>query len=156
MGDNLIRWTVWLALVGYLTAFLARDRRWTRAWWTLAFLAYFAHVAAAFHFVHGWSHERAYAHVEAESGFGPGIYVSYVFTLGWAFDVAWMWLSPERYAIRPRWWAVIWQVFMALILFNGAVIFAHGPSRWLGIAVFAALSVVIGSRLMPRKKHRGR
>src|SRR6478752_3648191 len=31
------------------------------------------HIAVAFHVGHGWSHARAYQHVEAMSGFGSGL-----------------------------------------------------------------------------------
>src|SRR5690242_15244811 len=104
----LLRVTIWTALVFYLVAVLlmlsprGKASGVARICWTLGCLAYLAHVAAAFHYVHGWSHEHAFAHTEEASGFGPGIFVSYVFTLVWALDVASWWLWPGWYARRPR------------------------------------------------------
>lgn len=154
MGDDLIRWTIWATLGFYLAAqlvfmclragdwdassVLGRRARWL---WTLAWLAYTLHVVAAFHFFHHWSHNHAFDHTEAQSGFGPGIFVSYIFTLLWTADVAWWWLAPNSFASRPRWIDWLWQTFMLFMVVNGAVIFAEGTNRWLGIGVVLILAI---------------
>src|SRR5262249_59210931 len=113
--------------------------RGARLLWSGAWLLYCIHVAAAFHYAHHWSHAEAIRSVEEQSGFGEGIFVSYVFTLLWTADVIWWWLSPGSYVRRPRAVGIAIHGFMAFIIFNGAVIFAAGPARWLGIACFALL-----------------
>lgn len=123
---------------------LSRYQEIARRWWTLAVVAYLGHVAAAFHFHHGWSHERAYALVEEQSGFGPGIYITYTFSLLWTADAIWWWWRPAGRARRPRWLNLILHLFFAFILFNGAVVFETGPSRWGGLAGFLWLGWLLG------------
>src|SRR5262249_2105434 len=112
-----------------------------RLCWLLAWLAYVVHLGMAFHHYHGWSHADAVAHVEARTGFGPGIWFSHLFTLAWTADVAWWWLRPLSYASRPR--AIDWALhgFMAFMWFNGTVVYETGLIRWAGLAVFAALAL---------------
>src|SRR5687768_8843195 len=62
-------------------ALLLRQRNFARWCWTLGCAAFLVHVATAFDRVHGWSHTAAVRHVEAVSGFAPGLFVSYAFTL---------------------------------------------------------------------------
>jgi hypothetical protein len=117
--------------------------RGVRLLWTCTWLIYCAHVALAFHQVHHWSHAEAVRSVEEQSGFGEGIFASYFFTLLWTIDVIWWWLSSATYARRPQ--ALGWTIhaFMAFIIFNGAAIFASGPARWLGVAIFALLGILL-------------
>ena len=113
-----------------------RVTQWT---WALACLMYLIHVAVAFHFAHRWKHANAYRHVEETSGFGPGIFVSYFFTLFWTADAIWFVAAPTSYAIRPKWlgWAV--HGFMTFITINGTAVFGHDPMRWVSAAVFVVL-----------------
>jgi hypothetical protein len=150
-GDDVVRGTVRVSLVFYAVAvglmFFLRPQEWNASgpgqlarWcWSLAWAAYVVHVAAAFHFYHGWSHADAVRHTEEVSGFGPGIYVSHLFTALWTLDVAWWWLAPFRYAARPAWIGRTLHAFMAFIVFNGAVVYETGPIRWAGLAMFAVL-----------------
>lgn len=87
------------------------------------------HVAVAFHVGHGWSHRAAFEHTAAVSGFGPGIFVNYVFVAVWLADVVWAWAALDSYLARPAW--VNWLVlgFMGFVVFNAAVVFGHGPQR---------------------------
>jgi hypothetical protein len=161
-GDALIRDTIRLALLYYGVAaglmlrlrpaeWQAEGRGGLARWcWTLAWAAFVIHVGMAFHYKHGWSHANAVAHTEERSGFGPGIYVSHLFTLLWTADVVFWWLRPRRYATRPPWvdWAL--HGFMAFIIFNGTVVFESGFSRWAGLALFALLAALgLGA---PRKR----
>jgi hypothetical protein len=150
-GDDLIRNTIRLSLAYYAAAaglmlFLTpaewngTDRGGLARWcWSLAWATYIVHVGMAFHFYHGWSHDHAVRHTEEVSGFGPGIYMSHLFTLLWTLDVAWWWLWPRDYAIRPNWIGRSLHGFMAFIIFNGTVVYETGPIRWAGAALFAAL-----------------
>lgn len=110
-----------------------------RSCWTLAWAAYVIHVALAFHYYHHWSHIDAIQHTENVSGFGPGIWFSHLFTLLWGLDIAWWWLRPDEYAHRPPRIGRVLHTFMAFIVFNGTCIFASGPVRWFGVAVFGVL-----------------
>lgn len=146
LAHDIIRWTIWVALAAYVVAvlYMQAPTRWraARLGWTLAWLAFVIHVAAAFQCFHHWSHEHAFRHAEQQSGFGPGIFVGYFFTLAWTLDVAWWWLWPAGQAARPRWLSWSWQAFMLFILFNGAVVFAEGASRIFGIGVFLVLGIL--------------
>ena len=155
LGDTVTRLTVRLALIYYaaaLTSMLlllpaqwrahgARGRlaRWL---WTWAWLIYLVHVACAFHFFHHWSHADAVRHTAEVSGFGPGIYASYFFTLVWGIDVATWWLAPEWYASRSRWIDWLMHLFMLFMVFNATVIFETGLIRWAGVAFLAELACV--------------
>ncbi|MBX3444304.1 MAG: hypothetical protein KF774_18015 [Planctomyces sp.] len=152
--DTLVRWPIRIAVVAYFAALAlmltlddagwrartaaGRSARWL---WTWGSAAYLVHVAMAFHFVHGWSHARAFAATATESGFGEGIYVSYLFTILWPLDAALWQLAPDARAARPRWASVSLHAFLGLIVFNGAVVFAEGGMRWAGAVLTAALAV---------------
>lgn len=151
LGAELVRWTIYATLVLYVAALalmigglrsaaqVPTTWRWTRRLWTLGWLIFVVHVALAFDVYHGWSHTAAMEHVQRASGFGPGIFVSYSFTLLWGTDVAWWWLAPKTRDRRPVWLGFVLHAFMAFIMFNGAVIFESGPSRWFGLAATAFL-----------------
>jgi hypothetical protein len=156
LADDLTRNTVRLALVYYVLAInlLLRMRRehwssmnrrvvWARRCWTLAWLTYVIHVAVAFHFYHHWSHADAIRHTEEVSGFGPGIYLSHLFTLLWTTDVIFWWKQPERYACRSRWIDGALHGFMFFIIFNGTVVYEEGPIRWAGILVTGEFVVLL-------------
>jgi hypothetical protein len=158
-GDELTRNTVRLALLYYLLATLLMLRldgdgwrvstlsgRGARLCWSLAWLAYAIHVGMAFHHHHRWSHREAYLHVERVSGFGPGVFVSYLFTLAWTADVAWWWARPVGYASRPAWIGGCLHAFLAFVVFNGTVVYETGLIRWAGLALF----MVLGSSLVVR------
>jgi len=157
-GDALVRYTVRLSLAYYTAAatlmLLLRPEEWRPAgrgrlarWcWSLAWAAYLVHLALAFHFAHHWSHADAMEHTERRSGFGPGIFLSHLFTLAWTADVLGWWLRPAGHATRPRWldWAL--HGFMAFIIFNATVVYEDGPIRWAGLLLFAELAAVAAYR----------
>jgi hypothetical protein len=139
--EELVRWSVWLSLLLYtaaMTRMLCRKRG--RGLWTLAWLAYLLHVAAAFHFVHHWSHAAAMEHTRQVGGFGEGIFVNHLFTLLWTADVASWWLWPAWHAQRSRWIDGLLHAFMLFVIVNAAVVFAEGPMRWAGVAMLAWLA----------------
>lgn len=146
IGPSRIRSTIWLALLWYAlatgsllragpesrSALSATLSRWL---WTWACVVYLVHVAMAFHYHHHWSHSHAMSHVQQESGFGGGIFVSYLFSALWALDVAYWWLQPDHYRTRNVWIDWLLHSFMFFIIFNGTVVYETGFSRWLGIAI---------------------
>ncbi len=166
VGESRVRWTVDVMLLFYSCAcaamLLTRAQGWrtdqvrtcrVRLAWTLAWVAFAVHVFFAFHDVHGWSHTHAVEHTEQVSGFGPGIFVSHIFALLWAADVAWWWLSPSSYLRRAAW--VGWSVhgFMAFITFCGTVVYESGGIRLAGIQIFLLLGALlilhVGQRRRP-------
>jgi hypothetical protein len=149
-GDALTRWTVRLALLLYAATLALRrsrpaERRTARLLWTAGCLLFLAHVAAAFHFFHGWSHARAYAETARQTGqmfgvySGAGLYLNYLFTLLWAADVAWWWRGIDAYDRRPRSIGFALHAFMLFMAFNGAVVFVRGPARWAAVGVLVLL-----------------
>jgi hypothetical protein len=134
------------------TAGRGRAARWL---WTLGWAVYVVHVLTAFHFAHHWSHARAVEHVREVSGWGEGVYVSYLFTLVWTLDVLWWWARPAAYAARPAWvgWAL--HAFMGFVVFNGTVVFGSGVVRWAGAVLFAGLACLSGRRLLASQRRSG-
>jgi hypothetical protein len=152
-GDALIRNTIRLALLYYAMAlnlmlwlrradWAAAPGRRARLCWTLAWFTYLVHLGMAFHFYHGWSHVDAVRHTEEVSGFGPGIYVSHLFTLAWSADVLFWWLQPQGHALRSPWVDRVLHTFMLFVVFNGTVVYEAGFIRWAGLLVFAELAIM--------------
>src|SRR5262249_61332389 len=84
---------------------------------------------------------RATARRTAEGvglAWGGGLYLNYLFTAAWAADTAWWWRGLQRYEARPRWVGRVLHSFMAFMVFNGAVVFATGLVRWVGLGGFLA------------------
>lgn len=112
-------------------------------WVTAAGCAvYLLHVAVAFHAGHGWSHAAAVDHVERRSRFGPGLFVSYLFTAVWVLDTLWCAVDYDGYRVRPRWLSRGTHLFMAFVVFNATVVFGQGFGRWVFACLFAAVVVV--------------
>ncbi|MEW6302241.1 MAG: hypothetical protein AB1705_02145 [Verrucomicrobiota bacterium] len=151
-GELLTRGSIWLALGCYFAAAgvtLTKGRDGAVRWlWTVGCAAYLAHVVAAFHFFHDWSHAAAYAETARQTAeltrwnWGGGIYINHLFTLVWTADALWWWLKPDGYAKRPQWMEASIHSFFVFMIFNGAVVFGHGPVRWFGVAGLGVLGVV--------------
>jgi hypothetical protein len=152
-GETLTRWTVRLSLLLYAATLALRlsrpaRRRPARGLWTLGCLLFLAHVAAAFHYFHGWSHRRAWAETARQTGemfgtdWGGGLYLNYLFTLAWAADVAWWWRGLGAYDRRPRWVGMLLHGFMFFMAFNATVLFERGPVRWVAAGGTVLLTVL--------------
>ena len=166
-GDLLIRDTIRLALAYYFVAAVLmlrlRPAEWldspasklARCCWSLAWLAFALHVAAAYHFFHHWNQGHALEHTRAISGVAWGLFVSYAFTALWGLDALAWWFWPGWYASRPAW--VGWTVhgFMAFILFNGTVVYEKGLIVWAGAAMFLVLGTLLLRRLLAAQEHSG-
>jgi hypothetical protein len=134
----------WAAMVTVLGGFGLKSQdqsreRISRWLWSWGAIVYWLHVVVAFHYYHHWSHEKAFTHVEKASSFGPGIYVSYFFTVLWAVDALWWWLAASSYRSRPRWLSQAIHGFMLFIVFNATLIFERGLIQWIGAAIFLSL-----------------
>lgn len=116
-----------------------RIARWC---WTWACLCFLIHLAMAFHYFHHWSHANAFEHTRQVSGVGEGVFVSYLFTLLWAADVAAWWLAPNRYATRSAWIDRGLHGFMLFVVFNGTVVYESGAIRWASSLGFVTLIVL--------------
>ncbi len=145
MGSLLTFWAIYTSLACYLLAvvnLLTRPggSRWYRALWTAGCLLLWAHAGFAFHFYHHWSHAAAVQATARETReilgwqFGAGIWFNYALLVAWSVDVTQLWLSRE-FMVQP-WspFSTVVHLYAFLILFNGTVVFEHGPIRWLSIA----------------------
>jgi hypothetical protein len=154
-GESLMRWTVRLAVAGYLFRIWLLLRRPSRSrvpapaecWaWTVGWLSYAAHVLLAFHFIHDWSHLDAVEHTARETermtGIrrGEGIWVNYAFTVIWLADVVRLWLAHLRGRSTWRRLDIVLQAFFAFIFLNATVVFGSNAYRWLAIPVAIAFS----------------
>lgn len=163
-GIDITVLSVRVALVLYLTALLSqlslglRGEKASRLLWTGGLIAYSVHVVAAFHWVHGWSHERAWVETarQTEEMFGvatgAGLWFNHLFTLVWTFDVLWWWLAPASRRRRSAALSVALHGFLAFMFFNGAVVFASGFSRWVGIAGMALLALIVATKARARRR----
>ncbi|MCA1560627.1 MAG: hypothetical protein LC804_10315, partial [Acidobacteria bacterium] len=77
---------------------------------------------------------------------GGGLWVNYVFLAVWVGDVAWWWISPESRASRPAWLDAGIGFFFIFMFINGAVIFAGGPARLIGIAAVTVAATALWKR----------
>lgn len=127
-------------------ALLLRRRRVGRAAWTVGCATYLVHVATAFDRVHGWSHAAAVEHVESVSGFGRGLFVSYLFTAVWVGDVVWWWADRPGYESRPVWLGRALHAFFAFVVFNATVVYETGLIRWAGLILFSLLALLLAAR----------
>ena len=154
-GELFTRGTIFIALcfsvlgaASNLLAHKPRWKQWMRWAWTFACLAYLAHVIAAFHYYHDWSHVAAYQATAQQTAavfglnWGGGLLINYAFTIAWVTDVAWWWWKPESYGRRPRTLVIGWRAFFLLMVFNATVVFGTRPVRWVGLVVCLALTTL--------------
>jgi hypothetical protein len=146
--------TIWIALAlfaaGESGRSLARpgSRPPAWAWWafTTGLVLAIVHTVVAFDLVHQWVHADALRATAAQTqavlgvSAGWGLYVNYVFLAVWLGD-AWYWrVAPDH--VRPR--ALVWSLraFYAIVIFNGAVVFAAGLRRIAGVLLVSWLARV--------------
>jgi hypothetical protein len=152
-GEWLTRGTVWLALTLYTGAEILRSRNsginFRSAGYlnTAGCMMFLAHVACAFSYYHNWSHANAYEDTARQTAqltgwnWGGGIYFNYGFAAAWLTEATWWWLNEDSYHGRPRWMTVAARGFFLFMILNGAVVFAHGAMRAVGIALCLILVV---------------
>jgi hypothetical protein len=129
----------------------------SRAWWTAGAALALLHSAAAFGVFYNWNHDTARLLTAEQTAavtgirFSGGIYVNYLFLAVWAADSAWWWLSPRGYDRRAPATSVLVRGFIFFIIVNGAVVFADGWARIVGLVCSSA---VVVSWLLKRWSHR--
>jgi len=145
------RGTVWLALLCYgaMVILQLRDSAHAeiraRRIWTLGCILFLAHVAAAFHFYHDWSHAVAAEDTWRQTlnqvgvNFGGGIYFNYVFAAVWLGDCIVWWLRGENFRARNPKWSVVLHLFFVFMIFNSTVIFGRGMAKPTGAVLCFAL-----------------
>lgn len=144
----------WAAGEALMRQSSASDRL-ARAIWTLGIALAFVHVVLAFQLVYAWDHEAAVIATVRQTadrfghGWRGGLYVNYVFLAIWFADVCWWWLAPASRAARPPRLEAARFVLFTFMFFNGAVVFASGIGRLIGIA---AVSVALLAPLARRQR----
>jgi hypothetical protein len=155
-GELLTRCSIWIALVAYAVATglllqpreHPRRREHARWWWTFGCAFFLLHVLCAFAYFHHWSHEAAYRETARQTSqmtgwqWGGGIYFNYAFAAAWLADVLWRWLASRSFAQRPSWLNAIWHGFFFFMVFNGTIVFGHGPLRLLGLVICLTLATL--------------
>jgi hypothetical protein len=149
LGDAVIHWTARLFVACYaarlcIDAAGRRDeaaQRVARWMWTAGCGVFVLHVAAAFHFLHGWSHAAAFEHVRQrtlnDTGWnsGLGIYFNYAFGLLWLVDTLHWWQCFKWSEKRRSYW--ITQYLFAFMMFQATAIF--GEPFWKPVCVVVVL-----------------
>ena len=121
----------------------AASDRFARAIWTIGIALALSHVAVAFQFVYAWNHETAVIATVKQAvdrfgwGWRGGIYVNYVFLTLWIGDVCWWWLAPRSHSTRSTRIEMTRFALFTFMFLNGAVVFASGLGRAVGIASVA-------------------
>jgi len=126
----------------------------SRVFWTAGALLALLHSAAAFVVFYEGSHETARAETMRQTAeltgleFSGGIYVNYLFLLVWLADAAWWWVAPASYKARPRALALAVRGFIFFVIVNGAVVFADGWARVVGLVAL----ILAGSGTLHRRR----
>ena len=136
----------YLATVVLQTRGHARAEKAARLLWLMGCLLSLAHVAAAFHFHHHWSHALAAEDTRRQTleqtgvNFRGGIYFNYLFALVWLADCAGWLVGGKHFHETHRAWRIVLHSFFLFMIFNATVVFGHGWARPVG-AVVCALAV---------------
>ena len=152
LGELFTIWTIRISMLFFASSILARlagpnCQEVARKLWTSGFLWLLVHVACAFHFFHGWSHQAALADTARRTGeqigwaFAGGLYFNYVFVALWGFDLLWWWAGPETYFRRSMTVTVGIYGFLLFIAFQATIVFENGPTRWMAAVLFALIGL---------------
>ena len=166
MGSLIIAWTIRVSVLLFFATLVAwvllsKSNRWQASLnilWSLGFLLFVAHVWAAFHFHHHWSHSAALAETARQTRdligieFGVGLYFNYLFMLVWAIDLIWIWLANSELVDRYRWLRLTWIAYLIFIVFNGVAVFKDGWMRVGGIVALILMILAAIVRLKPIRR----
>lgn len=135
MVELLVFGTISLSVLCWAGAEALRHR-WL--WAAGAFLA-IVHATTAFVTFYGSSHDIARVETMRQTAaltglaFSGGIYINYAFLAVWAVDAVWWLAAPSSYLGRPQALSFAVRAFIFFIIVNGAVIFADGWARVIGV-----------------------
>ena len=161
-GALFVRATIGASLAAYTAAEWMRVRGnrppalGARRLWTVAVVLCAVHTALAFQTRYHWSHAAAAAdgaaQVAALTGWSwAGVpYVNYTFLVLWAADAVRWWTGPCGSGRDRKRMAL--SVMVLFMFVNGAVVFAKGPIRPVGVAALAIVATawILGPR-RPRR-----
>lgn len=162
METAIVAWTARVSIACYLTwAVAAILRKRGSAGGGLALGVYaagwvcmVAHVAAAFEFVHGWSHAAAWEHTARQTAevtgidWGGGLYFNDALVLIWGGDLVWR-ISARKTRTQPPFaWTIFVQAYLIFMIFNATVVF--GPRGWIWTA--CGLAVSLGGALFAKSR----
>ena len=148
---------VFLSIAAAVLSWSLAEALQSRTLWTAGAALALIHSITAFGVFYGWSHEIARRMTTQQTAaltgidFGSGVYINYLFLVVWLADAFWWWGSPRSYLARPRLVSGLIRGFIFFIIFNGAVIFADGWARIVGIA---STSLVLATWLLKRSSRR--
>lgn len=126
-----------------------------RASWTLGITLALVHVALAFQLVYAWDHDAAVAATAQQTGdltgwrWRGGIFVNYVFLAMWLADTCWWWIAPQARAARSKSLELARLAFFMFMFVNGAVVFASGIGRIVGMM---SVALVVAAALTRRRE----
>jgi hypothetical protein len=115
----------------------------SRLSWTTGAALAIVHSVAAFVTFYDGSHDVARIETSRQTAaltgvaFSGGIYINYAFLVVWAGDALWWWCSPASRAARRRALSIAIRGFIFFMIVNGAVVFADGWARVVGIVAIA-------------------
>ena len=148
-GTMIIATLAWALGEALMRRSSASDRL-ARAIWTIGIALALTHVVLAFQLVYAWNHETAVTATVKQAvdrfgwGWRGGIYINYGFLTLWIVDVCWWWLAPRSHSTRSTRIENTRFVLFTFMFLNGAVVFASGVGRLVGIA---SVSIAILGKL---------
>jgi CDP-diglyceride synthetase len=119
--------------------------------WAAGCLVFLAHVAAAFHFYHQWSHALAADDTGRQTferigiHFNGGIWFNYLFALIWVADCA-GYRRGQFLSERNKTWHLVLHTFFLFMIFNATVVFGHGWAQPAGAVLCAAVIITLLAR----------
>lgn len=141
------QWTVFGTIAAATVAWALAEWRRSRVLWSVGAVLATIHSAAAFKVFHAWSHDAAALATARQTlavtgiDWGGGLYFNYAFLAVWLSDALWWWIAPRAYESRPAAISAVVHGFVFFMFLNGAVVFADGWMRVLGILSVGIVSI---------------
>jgi hypothetical protein len=141
------QWTVFVTIAAATFTWAVAEWQRSRTFWTIGAVLATIHSAAALEVFHGWSHDAALVATARQTlavtgiDWGGGLYFNYAFVVVWLVDVLWWWIAPRSYESRLPAIGALVRGFLFVMFLNGAVIFADGWMRVLGVLSVGLVSI---------------
>jgi hypothetical protein len=138
---------VFYTIAAAVLCWAAAEALGSRAFWTAGAVLALCHSVVAFMVFYDGSHDIAQIKTTQQTAaltgvvFSGGIYVNYLFLLLWLGDAAWWWAAPASHRAQPRRLALAVRGFIFFVIVNGAVIFADGWARLVGLVALVVAAV---------------